>query len=64
LLALRRLTLRRCGAVRPLAVRPRSRCGLLPAGTGLAFHRARKEKEVWKAEERKALFTDRTGSHT
>jgi DNA-directed RNA polymerase subunit beta' len=25
---------------------------LIPGGTGLAFHRARKEKEVWEAEER------------
>ena len=29
---------------------------LIPGGTGLAFHRARKEKEVWEAEERKALL--------
>ena len=29
---------------------------LLPAGTGLAFHRARKEKESWEAEERTALL--------
>jgi DNA-directed RNA polymerase subunit beta' len=30
--------------------------GLIPGGTGLAFHRARKEKEVWGAEERQALL--------
>ena len=29
---------------------------LIPAGTGLAFHRARKEKESWEAEERIALL--------
>jgi len=29
---------------------------LIPAGTGLAFHRARKEKESWEAEERQALL--------
>jgi DNA-directed RNA polymerase subunit beta' len=29
---------------------------LIPAGTGLAFHRARKEKEAWEAEERTALL--------
>ena len=29
---------------------------LIPAGTGLAFHRARKEKEGWEAEERTALL--------
>jgi DNA-directed RNA polymerase subunit beta' len=29
---------------------------LIPAGTGLAFHRARKEKETWEAEERNALL--------
>ena len=29
---------------------------LIPGGTGLAFHRARKEKEVWEAEERQALL--------
>ncbi|MCG2584801.1 DNA-directed RNA polymerase subunit beta' [Massilia sp. TS11] len=29
---------------------------LIPGGTGLAFHRARKEKESWEAEERKALL--------
>jgi DNA-directed RNA polymerase subunit beta' len=29
---------------------------LIPAGTGLAFHRARKEKESWEAEERTALL--------
>ena len=29
---------------------------LIPAGTGLAFHRARKEKETWEAEERSALL--------
>ena len=29
---------------------------LIPGGTGLAFHRARREKEVWEAEERKALL--------
>jgi DNA-directed RNA polymerase subunit beta' len=28
----------------------------IPGGTGLAFHRARKEKEVWEAEERQALL--------
>jgi DNA-directed RNA polymerase subunit beta' len=30
--------------------------GLIPSGTGLAFHRAKKEKEVWEAEERQALL--------
>ena len=29
---------------------------LIPAGTGLAFHRARKAKESWEAEERTALL--------
>ncbi|MDQ9170941.1 DNA-directed RNA polymerase subunit beta' [Oxalobacteraceae bacterium R-40] len=29
---------------------------LIPAGTGLAFHRARKEKESWEAEERHAML--------
>jgi DNA-directed RNA polymerase subunit beta' len=29
---------------------------LIPAGTGLAFHRARKEKEGWEAEERAAML--------
>ena len=29
---------------------------LIPAGTGLAFHRARKEKESWEAEERAAML--------
>ncbi|TCS37342.1 DNA-directed RNA polymerase subunit beta' [Paucimonas lemoignei] len=29
---------------------------LIPAGTGLAYHRARKEKETWEAEERTALL--------
>jgi DNA-directed RNA polymerase subunit beta' len=29
---------------------------LIPAGTGLAFHRARKEKDSWEAEERAALL--------
>jgi DNA-directed RNA polymerase subunit beta' len=29
---------------------------LIPGGTGLAFHRARKEKEAWEAEERQALL--------
>jgi DNA-directed RNA polymerase subunit beta' len=29
---------------------------LIPAGTGLAFHRARKEKESWEAEERTAML--------
>jgi DNA-directed RNA polymerase subunit beta' len=29
---------------------------LIPGGTGLAFHRARREKEVWEAEERTALL--------
>lgn len=29
---------------------------LIPGGTGLAFQRARKEKEVWEAEERAALL--------
>ncbi|WP_323142156.1 DNA-directed RNA polymerase subunit beta' [Massilia phyllosphaerae] len=29
---------------------------LIPGGTGLAFHRARKEKEQWEAEERQALL--------
>ena len=29
---------------------------LIPGGTGLAFHRARKEKEVWEAGERQALL--------
>jgi DNA-directed RNA polymerase subunit beta' len=29
---------------------------LIPGGTGLAFHRARREKEVWEAEERNNLL--------
>jgi DNA-directed RNA polymerase subunit beta' len=29
---------------------------LIPGGTGLAFHRAKKEKEAWEAEERQALL--------
>jgi len=29
---------------------------LIPAGTGLAYHRARKEKEHWEAEERAAML--------
>ena len=29
---------------------------LIPAGTGLAYHRARKMKESWEAEERAALL--------
>jgi DNA-directed RNA polymerase subunit beta' len=29
---------------------------LIPAGTGLAYHRARKEKEGWEAEERAAML--------
>ncbi len=29
---------------------------LIPAGTGLAYHRARKMKETWEAEERAALL--------
>ena len=29
---------------------------LIPGGTGLAFHRAKKEKEAWEAEERAALL--------
>ena len=29
---------------------------LIPAGTGLAFHRARKERDTWEAEERTALL--------
>jgi DNA-directed RNA polymerase subunit beta' len=29
---------------------------LIPGGTGLAFHRARKEKEAWEAEERQQLL--------
>jgi DNA-directed RNA polymerase subunit beta' len=29
---------------------------LIPAGTGLAFHRARKLKETWEADERQALL--------
>jgi DNA-directed RNA polymerase subunit beta' len=29
---------------------------LIPGGTGLAFHRARRETEVWEAEERNALL--------
>jgi DNA-directed RNA polymerase subunit beta' len=29
---------------------------LIPAGTGLAFHRARKMKETWEAEERTAML--------
>jgi DNA-directed RNA polymerase subunit beta' len=29
---------------------------LIPGGTGLAFHRARKEKGAWEVEERKALL--------
>lgn len=29
---------------------------LIPAGTGLAVHRARKQKSVWELEERTALL--------
>ena len=29
---------------------------LIPAGTGLAFHRARKLKEGWEADERQAML--------
>ena len=29
---------------------------LIPAGTGLAFHRARKAKEAWEQQERAALL--------
>jgi len=29
---------------------------LIPAGTGLAYHRARKEKDAWEADERAALL--------
>jgi DNA-directed RNA polymerase subunit beta' len=29
---------------------------LIPAGTGLAYHRARKLKETWEADERAALL--------
>jgi DNA-directed RNA polymerase subunit beta' len=29
---------------------------LIPAGTGLAYHRARKMKETWEADERAALL--------
>jgi DNA-directed RNA polymerase subunit beta' len=29
---------------------------LIPAGTGLAYHRARKEKDSWEAEERAAML--------
>lgn len=29
---------------------------LIPAGTGLAFHRARKKKDIWEADERAALL--------
>jgi DNA-directed RNA polymerase subunit beta' len=29
---------------------------LIPAGTGLAYHRARKDKESWEAEERAAML--------
>jgi DNA-directed RNA polymerase subunit beta' len=29
---------------------------LIPGGTGLAFHRAKKEKEAWEVEERSALL--------
>jgi DNA-directed RNA polymerase subunit beta' len=29
---------------------------LIPAGTGLAYHRARKDKESWEAEERSAML--------
>ena len=36
--------------------RKRDRRSSDPGGTGLAFHRARKEKEVWEAEERQALL--------
>ena len=31
-------------------------CRLISGDTGLAIHRARKEKEVWEAEERQALL--------
>ena len=30
---------------------------LIPAGTGLAFHRARKAKEAWGQQERAALLS-------
>ena len=29
---------------------------LIPAGTGLAFHRARKERDVWEAQEKTAML--------
>jgi DNA-directed RNA polymerase subunit beta' len=37
---------------------------LIPAGTGLAFHRARKEKESWEAEERTALLQAEQSART
>lgn len=37
---------------------------LIPAGTGLAFHRARKEKDVWEAEERAALLEQERQART
>jgi hypothetical protein len=35
---------------------------LVLAGTGLAFHRAKKEKEVWEAEERQTLLQQENGN--
>jgi DNA-directed RNA polymerase subunit beta' len=37
---------------------------LIPAGTGLAYHRARKEKESWEAEERTALLQAEQSART
>ena len=37
---------------------------LIPGGTGLAFHRAKKEKEAWEDEERKALLNTEKASRS
>ncbi|MFT5644933.1 MAG: DNA-directed RNA polymerase subunit beta' [Janthinobacterium sp.] len=36
---------------------------LIPGGTGLAFHRARKEKAAWEMEERNALLQSEKAAH-
>ena len=35
---------------------------LIPDGTGLTFHRAKKEKEAWEVEERAALLQQEKGN--
>jgi len=37
---------------------------LIPAGTGLVYHRARKEKETWEAEVRSALLQAEESART